>query len=79
MVSRRCFRRPGAPAGTGLRLGARCGLCCCGFMDLGAMALLAGAITIERLTSQPERVARSAGVVAIAIGTLMIARAMGMA
>ena len=70
----------------GLRLGVQCGLCCSGFMvillvtgimDLGAMALAASAITAERLAPRPGRAARLAGVVVIAAGALMIARALG--
>ncbi len=72
----------------GLRLGGRCGLCCAGFttillvtgvMDLGAMAIVATAITVERLAPWPERVARATGAVAIAAGALAIARALGVA
>ena len=68
----------------GLRLGVHCGMCCCGFMmtllvtgvmDLGVMALVAAGITVERLAPRPERAARTAGVLAIAAGALMIARA----
>jgi predicted metal-binding membrane protein len=69
----------------GLRLGAHCGLCCSGFMtvllvigvmDLGAMALVAAAITLERLAPRPEPVARATGLVAITAGILVIARAL---
>lgn len=67
----------------GLRLGVHCALCCSGFMiillatgvaDLGAMALLAVAITVERLAPSPERTARVVGGVIIAAGALVIAR-----
>jgi predicted metal-binding membrane protein len=77
-----------ADAGTawrhGLRLGVHCGLCCgnlmlvllvLGVMDLGAMALVTAAITLERLAPAGERVARIIGVVAVAAGLLLIARA----
>jgi predicted metal-binding membrane protein len=58
----------------GLRLGADLLLCCFGLtavllvsgvMDLGAMALVAVAITAERILPQPERVARASSVVII--------------
>jgi predicted metal-binding membrane protein len=70
----------------GLHLGVHCGLCCSGFMlillatgvmDLGAMAVVAAAITVERLAPRPERAARAAGVVAIGAGALVLARALG--
>lgn len=69
----------------GLRLGAVCGLCCSGFMtillvagvmNLGAMAVVAAAITVERLAPRPDRVARGLGVAAIAAGALVLARAL---
>ncbi len=72
----------------GLRLGVECSLCCSGFMaillvtgvmDLGAMAVVAAGLTAERLAPRPERAARLAGVVVLAAGALMIARALGAA
>src|SRR5260370_15633056 len=54
----------------GVRLGVRCALCCSGFMiillvvgamNLAAMAILAAAITIERIAPRPAIVARMAG------------------
>ncbi len=72
----------------GLRLGAHCTLCCSGFMlillvtgmtNLGAMAVVAAAITVERLAPRPELVARAAGIVILAAGALAIARAVGVA
>lgn len=69
----------------GLQLGVRCALCCSGFMilllvtgmmNLGAMALVAVAITLERLAPRPERVARAAGAIVIAAGALLVARAL---
>ncbi|HYL22194.1 MAG TPA: DUF2182 domain-containing protein [Gemmatimonadales bacterium] len=72
----------------GLRLGVRCALCCSGFMvvllvtgmmNLGGIALVAAAITLERLTPRPERVARALGVVVMAAGALLIARALAAA
>jgi predicted metal-binding membrane protein len=70
----------------GLRLGAHCASCCSGFMaillvagvmDLGVMAVVAAAITVERLAARPESAARATGVVAIATGAFAIARALG--
>jgi predicted metal-binding membrane protein len=72
----------------GVRLGVHCCLCCSGFMlillvtgvmDLGIMAIVAAAITVERLAPKPERVARAAGVVIVVAGILMIVRALGIA
>jgi predicted metal-binding membrane protein len=72
----------------GLRLGVHCSLCCSSFililvvigvMDLRAMATVAAAITAERLVPWPERIARVAGVAIIAVGVLVIARALGAA
>jgi predicted metal-binding membrane protein len=77
-----------ADAGTawrhGLRLGLHCSKCCFGLMavllvigvmDLRAMAVVAAAITVERLAPAGERVARATGAVAVAAGLFMIARA----
>jgi predicted metal-binding membrane protein len=69
----------------GLRLGMHCSLCCSSFMlillatgvmDLGTMAIVTTAITVERLGPSPARAARYAGVVVIAAGALVIARAL---
>jgi predicted metal-binding membrane protein len=78
-----------ADAGTalrhGLRLGLHCSLCCAGLMaillaigvmDLRAMALVAAAITVERLAPGGERFARVIGAVAIGAGLFLIARAL---
>jgi hypothetical protein len=48
-------------------------------MDRGfeVMALVAIAITVERLAPSPERIARAVGIVVIAAGAFMIARALG--
>jgi predicted metal-binding membrane protein len=80
-----------ADAGTawrhGLRLGLHCSSCCAGpmaillvigVMDLRAMAVVASAITVERLAPAGERVARGIGVVVVGIGLLLIARAAGL-
>jgi predicted metal-binding membrane protein len=80
-----------ADAGTawrhGLRLGLHCSQCCVGLtaillvigvMDLRAMAVVAAAITVERLASAGERVARAIGAVAVGAGLFLIARAAGL-
>ena len=67
----------------GVRLGLHCAKCCggliaillvVGVMDLVAMAVVAAAITVERVLPAGERVARIMGVVIIATGLLLIAR-----
>jgi predicted metal-binding membrane protein len=83
-------RRLPANAGTawrhGLRLGLHCSYCCAGLttillvigvMDLRAMAFVTVAITIERLASAGERVARAIGAVVVGVGLILIARAAG--
>jgi predicted metal-binding membrane protein len=80
-----------ADAGTawqhGLRLGLRCSQCCAGLMailmvigimDLRTMALVAAAITAERLAPAGERAARAIGAVAAGAGLFLIARAAGL-
>jgi predicted metal-binding membrane protein len=71
----------------GLRLGMHCVSCCAGLMvvllvtaitDVRAMALVAAAITAERLAPAGERVARAIGVVVIGAGLFLIARAAGL-
>jgi len=68
----------------GLRLGLYCVRCCAnlmvivlvvGVMDLRAMAVVAAAITIERLAPAPERIARVIGAVLFGIGLFLVARA----
>jgi len=68
----------------GLRLGLHCTRCCVGLMvillvtgvmDLRAMAVVAAAITVERLAPAGERIARATGAVAVGAGLLLIARA----
>jgi predicted metal-binding membrane protein len=68
----------------GVRLGLHCAYCCAGLtaillvmgvMNLRAMAVVAAAITVERLAPAGERVARAIGVVVIAAGLILIARA----
>lgn len=69
----------------GLDLGVRCNLCCSGFMtillatgvgNLGAMAIVTAAITVERFWPRPQHAARAAGVGIIAAGAVVIARAL---
>ena len=80
-----------ADAGTawrhGLRLGLHCVRCCVGLMaillglgvmDLRAMAVVAAAITVERLAPAGDRVARAIGAVIVGAGLLLIARAAGL-
>jgi predicted metal-binding membrane protein len=80
-----------ADAGTawrhGLHLGLHCTRCCAGLtaillvvgvMDVGVMAVVAAAITVERLAPAGERVARAIGVVVIGAGSVLIARAAGL-
>ena len=80
-----------ADAGTawrhGLCLGLHCSHCCAGLMatllvigvmDLRAMAVVAAAITVERLARAGERVARAIGAVVVGAGLFLIARAAGL-
>jgi predicted metal-binding membrane protein len=80
-----------ADAGTawqhGLRFGLDCIYCCVplmtillviGVMDLRAMAVVAAAITVERLAPAGERVARAVGVIIVGAGLFLIARAAGL-
>jgi predicted metal-binding membrane protein len=80
-----------ADAGTawrhGVRLGLHCSRCCAGFMaillvmgvmDLRAMAVVAAALTVERVAPAGVRVARAIGVVVIGAGLWLIARAAGL-
>jgi predicted metal-binding membrane protein len=80
-----------ADAGTawrhGLHIGLRCSRCCgglmaillvLGVMDLRAMAVVAAAITAERLAPAGERVARAIGAVVVGAGSFLIARAAGL-
>jgi predicted metal-binding membrane protein len=81
-----------ADAGTawrqGLRLGLHCTLCCAspmtillvmGVMDLRAMAVVAAAITIERLAPAGAHVPRTIGAVVVVAGVFWTARAAGLA
>ena len=71
----------------GLRLGLHCSFCCAGpmaillvigVMDLRAMAIVAAAITAERLAPAGERVARGIGAGVVGAGLFLIARAGGL-
>lgn len=68
----------------GLHLGVHCISCCfnlmvilltLGVMDLRAMALVTMAVTVERLAPDGERVSRATGVLALATGLVLLARA----
>ena len=72
----------------GVRLGIHCTYCCAGLtaillvmgvMELRAMALVAGAITLERLAPAGQRIARIIGGIVVAAGLFLMARAGGMA
>ena len=80
-----------ADAGTafhhGLDLGLHCARCCAGLMaillvtgvmDLGEMAIVALAITAERVAPAGERVARAIGVISVGTGLFLIARETGL-
>ena len=71
----------------GLSLGFHCSCCCIGLtavllvvgvMDLRAMAVVAAAITAERLAPAGPRVARVIGAVLVGAGLLVIAQAAGL-
>ncbi|HTI65526.1 MAG TPA: DUF2182 domain-containing protein, partial [Gemmatimonadaceae bacterium] len=71
----------------GTRLGLRCVACCgnlmliplvIGMMDLSVMAAVGAAIAVERLSPRGERAARVTGVVILATGVLLVARAVGL-
>jgi len=71
----------------GLRLGLHCSSCCAGLtaillvigvMDLRAMAVVAAAITAERLAPAGKRVARATGAVVLGAGLFLIARTAGL-
>jgi predicted metal-binding membrane protein len=68
----------------GVRLGFDCGRCCAnlmtillvtGVMDVRAMAVVAVAISAERLAPSGERVARAVGAVVVGAAALLIGRA----
>jgi predicted metal-binding membrane protein len=81
-----------ADAGTawrhGLRLGLHCSSCCAGLtailfvvgvMDLRAMAVVAAAITVERLAPDGARAAPVIGALVVGAGLFLITRAAGLA
>src|SRR6266566_47090 len=68
----------------GLSLGLHCSQCCVGLMaillvigvmNVLAMAVVAAAITVERLAPAGERVARATGAAALGAGLFLLARA----
>jgi predicted metal-binding membrane protein len=68
----------------GLRLGLHCSYCCAGLtaillvigvMDLRAMAVVAVAVTVERLAPAGERAARAIGGIVVVAGLLLITQA----
>jgi predicted metal-binding membrane protein len=70
----------------GLRLGLDCARCCAnlmvillvlGVMDLRAMVVVAAAITLERLARSADRVVRGLGAAVVAVGIVLLARAVG--
>ena len=72
----------------GLRFGVHCALSCAGptatllaigIMDLRAMAVITAAVTGERLMPGGARVARGTGALALGVGLILIARAVGVA
>jgi predicted metal-binding membrane protein len=72
----------------GLRLGRHCVDCCLGWMaillvvdvmDVGAMTIVAAAITIERAAPGGVRFARATGLLVVAVGLVRMARAAGCA
>ena len=80
-----------ADAGTAWRYGVRLGIHCCnccagltivllvlGVMNLGAMVLVTGAITVERLAPAATRVARTIGVAFMGAGLVLIAKTAGL-
>ena len=68
----------------GVRLGLRCARCCgnlmallmvLGVMDLGAMAVVTAAITVERVGHAGPRVARAIGALVVVAGLYLLAGA----
>jgi predicted metal-binding membrane protein len=68
----------------GLRIGFHCSLCCAGLMaillviglmNLGAMAVVAAVITVERLAPASKRVSRLIGAGGVVTGLFLIVRA----
>jgi len=46
-----------------------------GVMDLGAMAVVTAAITVERVASSGARIARATGAVVVAAGLVLLVQA----
>lgn len=72
----------------GARLGVQCVLCCAGFMAvllvtgmmrLETIALVAAAITVERVVPWPAHAAGAFGVAMLAAGAFALARSLGVA
>jgi predicted metal-binding membrane protein len=70
----------------GVRLGVNCSRCCAGstavllalgVMDLGIMAVVTAAISLERLAPAGRQIARGIGAIVIAVGLVLLARATG--
>jgi predicted metal-binding membrane protein len=70
----------------GLRMGIDCTLCCAGYtmillvtdiMNVGVMAGVTAAITVERLAPRPALVSRALGVIFVVTGMLMVYRLAG--
>jgi predicted metal-binding membrane protein len=87
-LGRGCTLPAGAGAAWrhGVGLGLHCSYCCASFtavllaigvMDLRAMALVTAGITAERVAPAGEHVAHGIGLVAVAAGLFLIARAAG--
>jgi predicted metal-binding membrane protein len=71
-----------------MRLGVHCACCSTNLMlilvvvdvmDLGAMAVVAAAIALERLAPAGDRVARATGAVVVGCGLVLLVRAAGLA
>jgi predicted metal-binding membrane protein len=86
-----CGRATRAGAGEawrhGLTLGFHCSYCCAGLMavllvigvmDLRVMAVIAVAITVERLAPAGAHITRATGAITVAAGLFLIARAAGL-
>jgi predicted metal-binding membrane protein len=70
----------------GLRFGRHCCMCCSGFMaillvtgmmNLASMAMVAAAITLERLMPRPQLVVRAAGIIILLVGAFGFFRILG--
>ena len=89
--STRCIALPASAESAlrhGVQLGLQCGPCCAnlmvdllaaGVMNLGAMAVVTAAITVERLAPAGEQSARAIGVIVVGAALLLITRVVGLA